>query len=454
MKQFQFLHSGKKVLVAASIFFSSLHTLTLNCMPTNVEESIPTVGIPPIPQDQPISVVAPVMNSVEQGPETVAFSEDKVGAQGNWMKKREWLIKSNEIFDEIESVAFAIQETRKSFNAKYHAVDEELDNFYRSQALEHEKLQELFVSIMEYIEKQKKKKIEELSGQAREKLLERDYIIKIDLFNAEINKHKEGFEQLKLNFKSIDEIDKSIIDRLNRVNEQIAQAKIIFDQARVIIDDLWSIIDDKKARAIYYNLKGTTLEQLKSILTYLKDDLSSDFDLVAEKIRSQIQNAKTLIKQLEEKGFIIKNRSERLAQIKIQEKEKLAKKEIVKIPTKEEVIDLQKIKNPSMRWYEKMYDNIITFIVQIYRIIGSFFGGNKIQKKMSVSDKTLHEDQVVKPPNVAPSFSPVAIVGPTVQSTPVADVAMPVMGLSTVETVQPTIPPPSSPDFLGGMPLN
>ncbi len=454
MKRSQFLFNVKMISVASTLLLL-LHQSYIVSMPSAVDQNAPVVEVPPIPQDQQFGqfpTAAP-----EQFTGGAAPSEEKVGVQGNWMKKKDWLIKSNEVLDEIQTVALEIQGMRKIFNEKYHRIDEELDIFYKTVSLDQGKLQELFEELERYLEKKKKKKIEELSTVKKEEVSEKDYLLKVDLLNIEVKQQKEDLDQLKLDLKSIDDLDKSIVERIKRVDEQIAQAKELFDKATGSIEELWNIIDDKKARIIYYELKGSTLEKLKNILSYLKEDLLRDFDSVAETARTQMNKAKGSIKALEDKGFIVKNRSQRIEQLKLRELQKIeqAKKDIASIPTKDELIDLRKIKKQPTYWYEKAYAYAVNIISQVYLFTASFFG---------------FEPQTKTPKQL--TTQPIKIVQPIVPSTPLAT-EMPQIPTSTTQNTIPlssspmplaipsapttapqplTIPLPA--DALGGMPLN
>jgi hypothetical protein len=420
-----------KMILTIKMLCCFILTSAIANMASAMNQATPVVEVPPIPQSQQIDQFAPLPTSAGQSPETVAFSEEKVGIQGNWMKKKEWLIKSNEVFDEIQNIALEIQGTRKSFNEKYHAIDDEFDNFYKSLSLDQGKLQELFEGLERYLENKKKKKLEELSATNKEDVSEKDYLLKIDLLNSEIKQHKEELEQLKLDLKSIDDLDKSIAERLKRADEQISQAADLYEKAKNTVEDLWSIIDDKKARAIYYDLKGSTVEKLKTILSYLKDDLLRDLDTVMETSRAQMSKTKESIQKLEEKGFIIKNRSQRIEQLKLKELQKIeqAKKEIEHIPTKEEVVDLKKIKKQPTLWYEKIYDYITSTISRAYRFIASFFdfGATKKPTTRSAIDRSR---QSKLPPAIPP-------IPPAHTTIPAAQLATP---SATSPTITPTIP--------------
>ena len=56
------------------------------------------------------------------GPETVEAVE-KIGVQGSWVKKRELLLKSNEVNQQIQELAGQIEPIRKSFMDRFGAID-------------------------------------------------------------------------------------------------------------------------------------------------------------------------------------------------------------------------------------------------------------------------------------------------------------------------------------------
>lgn len=459
-------------------------------MPSALAPDTQLVEVPPIPQDaqmqQPDQFGAAAPFQANQGPETIALAEDKVGTQGNWMKKKEWLVKSNEAFDEIQNIVLEIQGQRKLFNEKYHAIDEEFDNFNKDLNLDQGKVEEAFESLYRYLEKKKKKELEALSSASNkenveESIAERNYLQKVEALETKIKHHKEDLEQLKLDLKSIDDLDKSTVERIKRVDEQIAQAKDLFDKAKVSLDELWNIIDDKKARAIYYDLKNGTTENVKSILAYLKEDLMRDFDSVIETSHAQMAKAQEAIKKMEGEGLIIKNRSQRIEKLKLQDlqEREQAQKEAGKIPTKDEFIDLKKIKRQPIYWYEKIYDYVVTAASKIYRTIASLFGfeseapAKKIHSRPVSSQPAKQEPSAVQP-TAAPApqreaiaqqaplpltlTPPPPLTVPTISTTPPALAPLPPTLASAPIPAAPTIQQPLAIplplDASGGMPFN
>jgi len=339
--------------------------------------------------------------SQSSGPETVALPEEKVGVQGNWMKKREWLLKTNDANNQIQELVLSINGTRKTYNEKYRSIDEILDEFYKQLGQEQGKLQEIFEGTTRYLEKKKKAEIGSLSsesGEEKDKSLQN----KIELIEQQINTLKEMLEQLKLDMQSIEDLDRSITERMKKLDEQINIANDEAANAQKMTNDLWYIIDDKKARAYYYEIKGSSLEKIKVIDAYLNGDLMTDFDSVIDTIKTNIAKAQDDIKALEDKGLIIKNRAHRVEKLKLKDIEdlELKRKEEEFAQRKASTAAAQRVKKPST-WYGQIYhffadlgESIIDFFSSLYKQI---FGGTKqVKPRPKLEAKMPLQIQVTK----------------------------------------------------------
>ena len=124
-----------------------------------------TMG-PPMEMGMPSEQVLPAPSEDMQmppvGPETIELSEEQIGAQGNWVKKREWLKESQRVNDQIQDLVVTIQKSRRSYTDKYTGIDNELDTFYKEDGLEQGKILELLNDVEKYLEKKRKKEIERL----------------------------------------------------------------------------------------------------------------------------------------------------------------------------------------------------------------------------------------------------------------------------------------------------
>ncbi len=133
-----------------------------------------------------------------------------------------------------------------------------------------------------------------------------------------IRQQKTKLAQLKLDMKSIEDLDKSLAERLKKVDASILTGNTLSQEAQEKMNLLWDILDDKKARVIYYELSGTLLVKIKNIQEYLKTILLPDFIKVVELVEKQITTVQTATEELEKEGIIIQQRTERLRALKIQ----------------------------------------------------------------------------------------------------------------------------------------
>ena len=171
--------------------------------------------------------------------------------------------------------------------------------------------------------------------------------------------------------KSIEDLGKSLSDRIKRVDERIETIQTEVGNGQTIIDDLWDIIDHNKAREKFYELQMTILEKIKTEVSYLQDDLMTDFDSIIQTIRTQIARTEDEIKKVESEGFFIKNRATRINEIKL--KELNAKKTTeASAQTAQPQDSTQTAKvatQAASSWLQRLYQLCIDFLATLWRAI-------------------------------------------------------------------------------------
>lgn len=291
------------------------------------------------------------------GPNTIDDSA-KIGLQGNWVKKREWLIKAHELNNEVQDLADKVEPIRKDFTERFNKIDSTLDVYYKSAGLGQGKIDDLFEDIMRYLDKKRKRTLVEFNVSAQQRP-DPDVQAKIDLVEDEVKDARQQLEQLKLNMKSIEDLGRSLGDRMKRLDEQSNQISEEADRASKIAEEMWDIIDHNKARDSFYQIKVSS-EKIKNIQAYLSEDLMKDFDSVSETINSQIQQTQDQVKKLEDNGFFIKNRAERVKEAKVKKIEEEKKKR------KEVIAAKKKIVLPPPTFLSRLVDMAKNFMKNIY----------------------------------------------------------------------------------------
>lgn len=319
-------------------------------------------------------------------PDTVELPDKEIGIQGNWMKKKEWLKRAYETHDQMQRLAVDIQNSRNAFNQKFNSIDEELDLFYKNYGVQQGKLDELFSNISGFLEKKKQRDLAALAAdKQQDKILERDYQARVEAIETEVKGNKTSLEQLKLNMQSIEELDRSIAQRLTQLDEQINQAMQLVTRGNDTINALWQIIDDSIARTRYYELVNNIFAPLQAIHTYLTSTLQQDFDQVAGTIRQQIAKVLDDTRQLESVGLVLKNRTPRLDDIRLQvklDREKALQAEREAEAKRKELAQKKTVKKVVPQpWWKKIILFFVALFSNLYSIItGSETPAPQIQK--------------------------------------------------------------------------
>jgi hypothetical protein len=397
--------------------------------------------IPPPPPGMPPTVAPPEEPELPPGAETVSFPETEIGIQGNWVKKREWLKESGKIINEVESLVTNVEQTRKTFQDKFISVDGQLDNFYKQEGVGRGKIQALFNDLEKYLEKKRKKEIEILRQQDKQRGVTGEYEIKLDLLEDDIRNRKMELEQLKLDMKSIEDLDKSLSERLKKLDEQINVAQEEAIKARKLNNKIWYIIDDKKARLAYYELKGNILERIRAIQNYVQQDLLNDFNNVMGVITTQINKVKDGIKNLEDKGLIIRDRAQRVEDIRLKELEKMRAGKPIEVVEKEEV-------EVELSLLTRIYNFFVDLVAKPYSYIRELFGIQAKEEPIKIPTMPAAVSITeIKPPPI-PSKKETQEMLPAPQPEmgmppPPPGMGMPVAPPMSVPTMPP--PPPSLP---------
>lgn len=288
----------------------------------------------------------------DSGLDNISLSEEKIGVQGNWVKKKEWLKESYKINEQIQNIVKEIDSTPKLYKEKFDAIDSELDAFYKKEGFSQANVSSLFNALNKYLLKQKREISKRVKGGFTS-----DEEIKLNFLLKENKNLNKQVAQLRLDIKSIYDLDRSIKDRLKKLDDLIKIAMEESLKASGLVDDIWDIIDDKKARTIFYELKGDSLEKVKAIKKYVTQTLKQDFDGLLNLIRTQIETVSSSVEELEANGIIFRDRVERLKQISLKELEDNKSKVEVSVPER------------NVSFGEKLYNYIVNFFARIHNFL-------------------------------------------------------------------------------------
>ena len=227
--------------------------------------------------------------------------------QGNWLFKRYWWERAEEIYKKMRIHAEKINDLRIKFFARRTELDKTiLDPFYFDIGLTQGELQFAMQSLEAQLE-QERKEDGMLSEEER------------DLMNA-VQKDRERLEQLQRDVRGIgamrdaaDKVIDRVIDQKKRVATYEAEA---WDSMR----EIGRIVSDTQASELYYRIDAGW-RTVKDVYRYIDQDLNRSFDKLLVNAKEQAERIKTALQGLKEQGVDLKARIQ-LAHEQVVEQEK------------------------------------------------------------------------------------------------------------------------------------
>jgi len=315
------------------------------------------IVIPDVPEpiiEDATTIVEELTPQSPVGIDTVSLEEP----QGNWLFKRIWWERAEERYEKIRLLVDAIWESRTRFFLGRNKLDREiLDPFYIGTGLT---LGELQIILSEQIDLLEKQREEEgtLTEEERETY-------------ESLATEQESLKQLKMDIDSIANLDHAIDDALDKLMQQINNARNLETQAWNNFKEIAHILNDTKARELYYMIEGAA-RNIKNISNYLEQSFLTHFDTLMYETVSHIQRVQARMQALKEKGVTFKSQAEQKA---LQEEQERLRAEEEATEQEEEEAK-PKPKTGLFNWIISGIKSVFSFIVSIIRLpYDMIFGG-------------------------------------------------------------------------------
>lgn len=226
--------------------------------------------------------------------------------KGNWLYKRIWWEKAERTYEKIKQLTDKILEARILYFARRTDLDRNvLDPFYLGQGFNQGELTEIINYLTQQLEQERKE------GSIDEK--ERDLL-------TILTEEKKNLEGLQKGVSMVSNIDHAIDDALLKLSEQLNQAKMYEQQAWQSFKAINRELSDKKARELYYSM-DTYWRNLNNINSYISGSFAQYFDQLDDRIKQEVENIKSTMGTLKEKGIDIQSQAQKLKAGKSAEKE-------------------------------------------------------------------------------------------------------------------------------------
>lgn len=279
----------------------------------------------------------------------------QVDGGGNWLNKRLWYERAQNVFDEIRALVNSIGDVRLQFSNEVNAVGHKIDSFFEVVDFNKNELDEKFKEMLVALDTEQKI-VGDLSAQER-------------TLQATIKQEIKVIEQVGVNIKSIGEVD-------NKIDETLMQAFKTIDECRDYETKAWSTfksigkeLDDKKARNLYYQMNNykQNVEQkityLKNtLLPYLHNVLVAKIDMNIAKINQSLEDLKT--KGIDVQKIMSKTQEDDM--IVLQEKEKAAAQVAVRKALEEEEKKSQEVQDQLKEQLKQAQQESFSHVVNSY----------------------------------------------------------------------------------------
>jgi hypothetical protein len=210
----------------------------------------------------------------------------QVDGGGNWLHKRLWYERAQNVFGEIRALVSSVGDVRMQFSNEVNAVGHKIDTFFETVDFTKGELDDKFKEILVALDTEQKI-VGDLSAQER-------------TLQTTIKQEIKVIEQVGKNIKSIGEVD-------NKIDETLMQAFKTIDECRDYETKAWESfqsigkeLDDKKARNLYYQMNNykqnidQKITYLKNtLLPYLHNVLVAKIDMNISKINQSMNDLKT-----------------------------------------------------------------------------------------------------------------------------------------------------------------
>jgi len=309
-----------------------------------------TIEIPAVPEpviEEAIITTDDVTPQSPIGIDTVSLEDP----QGNWLFKRIWWERAEEKYEKIRLLVDTIWRSRTEFFIKRNNLDRNiLDPFYINTGLQLGELQIILSELIDSLEKQREKE-GDLTESERES------------FESLITE-QDALKQLKLDVDSIANLDHAIDNALDKLMQQINNARNFEAQAWTNFKEIAHILNDTRARELYYMIEGAA-RNIKNISTYLEQSFLKHFDTLIYETSNHITRVQQHMLALKEKGVIFKSQADQVA---LQEKEEKQQAEEAEAAEQEEEENKPKQKTGWINWIVANIKKGLSFIISIIRL--------------------------------------------------------------------------------------
>ncbi len=277
---------------------------------------------------------------------------------GNWLLKRIWGEKAEEVFDQIKALVKKTMDARLLFFTQRNEIDKKFDQFYQAIGFDQGSLEDIINFALEVYDKVKKDELNQ----------------KEKVFFESIKEKQTKIAQIKKDIESIVSLDSKINEGLDVLLSQIDLCNKYEDQAWENFRDILRELNDKEARRLYFETKDLQ-EDVQKIADYISGPFNNYFGQLLQNAQDHMKNISSQLNTLKNEGIDLKKealkleKEEDVTDFLEQQKQKIASDKKA-LQENEASQSFQK----NVGWFSKVITSLDTLYQTIINGIKSFFG--------------------------------------------------------------------------------
>ncbi|MBL4587797.1 hypothetical protein JKY79_00450 [Candidatus Babeliales bacterium] len=240
------------------------------------------------------------------------------GLYGNWVKKHEWQRLSEKLLVEMDTVYADLEKYDvEKFQPKYAEIDQKFNDFYKKIGVSKSSVGALLQEVKEDLVEKLQKSLQADDDINDQRIDSEQKAFQLD---RDIKKAEFDIKQIEVDMQLVERFDQEINARQSYVQEILTMGQNKRTEGIQVFEELKLMLDDRKAREKYYFIKGSVDHLIELSAFYLNTFLVETNDIIQKSVQ-HMQQIEASIRQLEEKGAVINNRSVVLQELKIKEAE-------------------------------------------------------------------------------------------------------------------------------------
>lgn len=243
----------------------------------------------PKPKSKPLPKAVAAKATIEVS-ESSSLDTINIDSGGNWLEKRIWFTKAEQLFDDIRKSVEKASDVKMDFINDVNAIGKKIDDFYEQVSFEKGQIDEMLQNITSEVADALTKRGGDLSENER-------------ILQTSVQNEQKQITQIGNDIKKVSEFDDQIEAAMAKAFKTIDACRDLETKAWNNFKSIGAELDDKKARTLYYemdnfqkNIEQNTAYLQSTLLPYLQTKLITSL----EQVMTTIQ---TNIKTLNQKGI-------------------------------------------------------------------------------------------------------------------------------------------------------